>query len=293
MPECIACSHMMALRFGERVPSHWACRKCGLEFIAPQPDDQALAEIYSASYFTHYQGQSEIDPNAVRSMKRATYARQLRRLPAGGNGVQRRLLDCGAATGFLCELAEEMGWKAFAAEFSEFGADACTKLLGRERVYRGDVQRATFAGNSEGGFEAITMFDFIEHVREPLKILSWAREQLVCGGTLLIGTPRTGTFSWHVMGREWFAYTPREHLWFFSSESLKQLLEKSGFHSVEVRSLPKAVTVGYALAHYAKATNYSRVFSPTSRFLSSVLGSGIKRQRLWFYVGDMIVLARA
>jgi SAM-dependent methyltransferase len=291
MPECIACSSLMAMRFGENVPCHWVCQKCGLECIVPQPDDRALSEIYTASYFAHYQD-GEIDTGVVRAMKRATYARQLRKLLPAESGAPPRLLDCGAATGFLCELAEEMGWNAFAAEFSEFGAEACTKLLGPERVHRGEIQGAQFAGNSDGRFEVITMFDFIEHVREPLNVLISARERLVRGGALLIGTPRTGTISWRVMGREWFAYSPREHLWFFSSDSMKRLLEKSGFRSVEVWALPKAVTVGYALAHYARRTNYSPIFSPMSRFLATVLGASVKRQQFWFYLGDMCVLAR-
>lgn len=248
--------------------------------------------MYDIAYFAHYQ--TTVDPESVRVMKRATYHRLLRRLDATpSNGTRKRLLDCGAATGFLCEQAQEMDWDAFAVEFSDFGAEACAQLLGPDHVYRGDVLDAAFAGNTNGRYEAITMFDFIEHVREPLKVLSWARKHLVPKGALLIGTPQTRALSWRLMGSQWFGYTPREHLWFFSAESIKQLLRKTGFSSVEVQALPKAVTVGYALAHYAKKTNHSPVFSPISRWLWSVLGPKAKRQRFWFYLGDMCVTARA
>ena len=281
----------MVLRFGDRAPSHWLCRKCGLEQIAPQPDDQTLAGIYDASYFAHYQ--NTVDPQIVRAMKRATYTRQLTRLCAKPTGRPRgRLLDCGAATGFLCELAGELGWSAFALEISAYGAEACAKLLGANHVYRGEVQGATFAANTDGQFEAITMFDFLEHVRDPLQVLRWAKARLVRGGTLLLSTPRTGSLSWRLMGRQWFHYTSREHLWFFSPESLKRLLKQSGFSAVEVRPFPKSMAVGYALAHYQRETSYNRIFSPLSRWLDSILGQGLKQQRVWTYLGEMTVLAR-
>ncbi len=289
MTECIACSTPMAFRFNEKVSWHWVCRQCGLECIAPQPDDQTLAAIYNESYFTHYE--NGVDAGIVRAMKRATYDRQLRRLhPPQDSGPRRRLLDCGAATGFLAELAKDCGWDAFAIEISGFGAQSCTKALGAERVYQGQAHDAYFAANPEGRFEAITMFDFIEHVRDPRSILKWARGRLSPGGALLLTTPRVGSISWHVMGSQWFHYT-QGHLWFFNPESIRTLLHESGFSTIEVNPLPKAITIGYAIGHYARRTAYNRIFSPLARSLDS-LPARIKRQRLWLYLGEMVVLAR-
>jgi len=70
-------------------------------------------------------------------------------------------------------------------------------------------------------------------------------------------------------------------------------LKEIGFRSVEIRPLAKAVTVGYALAHYARSSSYSRVFTPLAGALDSILPAVLKRQRLWFYLGEMVVLANA
>jgi 2-polyprenyl-3-methyl-5-hydroxy-6-metoxy-1,4-benzoquinol methylase/predicted RNA-binding Zn-ribbon protein involved in translation (DUF1610 family) len=290
VPACLACSKKMILRFGEKVGNHWSCPKCGLERIFPQPDDQTLSEIYNSSYFAHYR--SELDPEIVRAMKRATYKNQLRHLELDASAPgKKRLLDCGAATGYLAELAREIGWDAFAIEYSEFGASACEKILGPGKVYRGQAEKAAFAANPEGQFSVITMFDFIEHVREPRVVLEWARQRLDSQGVLLLTTPCAGSLSWRLMGRQWFHYTSREHLWFFSAESLRIVLEETGFRSVKVRPLAKAVTVGYALMHYARTNSYSRVFTPLARALGAILPAAVKRQRLWFYLGEMAVLA--
>jgi 2-polyprenyl-3-methyl-5-hydroxy-6-metoxy-1,4-benzoquinol methylase len=291
MLKCIACSNIMTAGFGGKVHDLWTCKKCGLECIAPQPDDKTLAEIYTASYFAHYL--NSIDPQSVRTMKRATYKRQLARLKGQGSaGTPKRLLDCGAATGFLCELATELGWEAYAIEISQFGAEACRKLLGSERVHHGEAQTAAFAGNREGRFEAITMFDFIEHVRDPLQVLKWAKERLSTSGTLLLTTPRIGSVSRRLMRRQWFHYNVG-HLWLFSPESIRTLLRGSGFKDIEVHALPKAVTLGYALAHYARRTAYNRYFSPLSGFVNAILPEQFKRWQLWFYLGEMTVVARA
>ena len=255
-PRCIACFAPMSLRFGAKASSHWKCPQCGLECIAPQPDDHALAKIYNQSYFSHYG--SETDSQIVRTMKRATYARHLQRLPLPASfGGQRRLLDCGAATGFLPELAKEFGWDAFAVEMSEFGFQSCARLLGPDRVFRGQVQGSSFPANPDGRFEVITMFDFLEHVRDPEDVLRWAKFRLNPGGALLLTTPSVGSISWYLMGQHWFHYVS-EHLWFFSPVSLRKLLARNGFECVVVDSAAKAIAVGYALGHYDRDTSYSR-----------------------------------
>jgi SAM-dependent methyltransferase len=288
---CIACSAPMVPRFVDAVAGHWRCPCCGLESIWPQPDDRSLSAIYGERYFSHYK--STIDPQLTRSMKRATFDRQLRLLASTGPFPnKRRLLDCGAATGILAERAKEQGWDAFAIEVSEFGADACAKLLGPDHIYRGEVQSAFFAANPENRFEVITMCDFIEHVRDPREVLRWARERLMPGGVLLLTTPEVGGISWRVMGRHWFHYVP-EHLWFLNSQSIRMLLNESGFEDAAVAPLRKTVTVEYALAYYHRSSSDSRIFSPVARLLKSLLPAFIRRQSFRFYLGEMVVTARA
>jgi 2-polyprenyl-3-methyl-5-hydroxy-6-metoxy-1,4-benzoquinol methylase len=262
---------------------------CGLESIVPQPDDRTLSDVYNQFYFSHYD--SEVDSQIVRSMKRATYTRHFRRLrsPASFSGLP-RLLDCGAATGFLPELAKEFGWDAFAVEMSEFGSQSCARLLGADRVFRGQVQDASFSANPDGRFEAITMFDFIEHVRDPEDVLRWARLRLTPGGVLLLTTPRVGGLSWRLMGQHWFHYVS-EHLWFFSAASLRKLLARNGFECMVVGSAAKAIAVGYALAHYDRDTSHSNILSPVARVLSAAMPQRLKQQTVWCHLGEMVFLA--
>jgi SAM-dependent methyltransferase len=156
-------------------------------------------------------------------------------------------------------------------------------FAGPDRVFRGQVQEASFPANPDGRFDIITMFDFIEHVRDPEDLLRCARLRLNPGGVLLLTTPRVGSISWRLMGPHWFHYVS-EHLWFFSPASVRALLGRDGFRSVEVQSAAKAVAVGYALAHYDRTTSQSRLFSPVAHVLRSCLPERIKRQSVWCYL---------
>jgi hypothetical protein len=111
------------------------------------------------------------------------------------------------------------------------------------------------------------------------------------GGVLLLTTPEVGS-SWRVMGRHWFHYVP-EHLWFLNSQSIRMLLNESGFEDAAVAPLRKTVTVEYALAYYDRSSSDSRIFSPVARLLKSLLPAFIRRQSFRFYLGEMVVTARA
>jgi len=288
--QCIACASPMGPRFRKSSTGHWRCPECGLEEVYPQPDEATLATIYNESYFSHYR--QSADPLIVRRMKRATYSDHLRELQKSPSSRdQRRLLDCGAATGFLVELAKEYGWDAFAIELSEFGSRSCANLLGAERVYHGQVQEASFPANADSQFEAITMFDFIEHVRDPRSVLHWTKQHLAPAGTLLMTTPRAGGISSRMMGGQWFHYT-QEHLWYFSPRSIRTLLEQLGFKDVTVRAARKSISLQYALAHFARATSHSKVFSPPARLLYKLVPKQLQRARVWCYLGEMVVTAR-
>ncbi len=68
-------------------------------------------------------------------------------------------------------------------------------------------------------FDAITMIDFIEHVRDPEAELRLAGDRLAAGGRLLISTPRADSAVARATGRHWPQYR-EEHLTYFSLAGL-------------------------------------------------------------------------
>ncbi|MDO9106966.1 MAG: class I SAM-dependent methyltransferase [Methylovulum sp.] len=85
-----------------------------------------------------------------------------------------------------------------------------------------------------GCFDAIFMVEVIEHLDDPLALLSVCRKLLNPGGFVFLTTPcgelRNGS---HATA----AYQIREHIQFFTERSLRLVVTKAGFQSIEFKEL--------------------------------------------------------
>jgi SAM-dependent methyltransferase len=94
----------------------------------------------------------------------------------------KKILDIGSALGTFLKIAKDHGWDVSGVELSEFGADYTRKKYGFE-IHHGDITTSIFPAES---FDAITMWDVIEHVDAPVANLEKAIELLKPNGILLV-----------------------------------------------------------------------------------------------------------
>ncbi len=280
---CEACSgSRFAKIFTKLEHDFYRCSECGLERIDPQPSDATLAAIYGKHYYDAWglHGQEEI----VRGLKKSTFRRNLEGIPGAKRG---KLLDCGAATGFLMEVAAEIGFDAYGVELSEYGAGEIAKRFGRDHVFQGEIEQATFA---PGSFDVVTMYDYLEHVRDPERVLRRARELLAPGGVLSITTPSTGSFTHHVMGRHWSHYK-LEHLYYFGPDSLARLLERAGFHRVHDTRAWKTMNLRYI--HHQMETYPTPGLTLVARTMAKVLPGPLMDRSFPILMGELYAHASA
>jgi 2-polyprenyl-3-methyl-5-hydroxy-6-metoxy-1,4-benzoquinol methylase len=203
------------------------CPSCGLLFRAELPSRAELDEIYAASYFSSavsdLSGQGYLDYVADAESHRAAARRRLdriERLTRPG-----RLLDVGAAAGFFVAEAGNRGWAARGVDVSAAMVDWGREELG-VRLDRGDMHEL---GLEPAGFDAVTMWDYIEHSRDPAADILATRALLAPGGILALSTGDAASVVARVSGRRWHLLTPRHHNFFFSARTIAALLERSGF----------------------------------------------------------------
>jgi len=220
------------------------CPNCGLQLLDPQPDDHTLATIYKEEYYNAW-GLHD-DESSTRALKLATFDRLLGPVRARFPGSP-RLLDCGAATGYLMEKARELGMQPYGVELSEFGAEQIARRFGPAHVFCGAFDEAAFEGLDHEFFDIVTMIDFIEHVRDPMETLVKAFNLMKPGGRLVILTPNAGSLSRRVMGTRWLHYKV-EHLFYFSPRSLPKALHRAGFVDIRIGRAWKMMNLHY-LAH--------------------------------------------
>lgn len=226
----------------------YSCFNCGLIFVWPMPDN--LAAIYSELYFKRSADDERInkfgyiDYEADKSATRKTFIKYLDKI---SKLVKRRkIFDVGAATGYFLDIARDQGWSTGGAEVSAYAA-GIAKGKGHD-VILGDLTELKTGEK----YDAITMWDVLEHLSDPDKYLKSVYDMLNDGGILALNTIDSSSWWAGLWGRNWHAILPPEHLFYYSAKSLKILLENNGFKIIEQSKIGKKFTLPYickVLAH--------------------------------------------
>lgn len=260
------------------------CSNCGLERINPPPSDADLAAIYGDQYYDAW-GLTE-NEDLVRSTKKATFSRVL--AAAGPLPPGSKILDCGAATGFLMEAAADFGYDPYGIEISARGARAITDRFGHAHVCHGAIEDARFPALAPQPFAAAFMCDYLEHVRDPAAVLRRVAGWLAPSATLVLTTPRIDSLTHRTMGANWSHYKT-EHLYYFSADNLARLLSQTGFTVVSTTGMRKVVTIDFVRNYF---TQYPHPrLSPLARALAR-LPAALRNRQLGLVMGEMLVVAR-
>jgi SAM-dependent methyltransferase len=205
------------------------CTRCGLIYANPRAPMATILARYSPDYFWKEYLPALGVHDGVFSLADfdARYAELLKLMAERTKG--RRLLEVGCASGFFLKAAERAGWTVAGIELSEEAANFARSRLGLSVV----SQPAEVAPFPEGSFDAAAMFEVIEHLFDPRSVLTAVARALVPGGTLVISTPNFDAAARLVLGVDWAVLSPLEHVYYFREDSLRQLLEATGFPDVQ------------------------------------------------------------
>jgi SAM-dependent methyltransferase len=157
-----------------------------------------------------------------------------------GPGHGRRLLDVGAADGFLSDLLTRQGWRVTALERDPVQAD---KARGRcAEVVVADLEEPPEIGSAS--FDAIVYGDVLEHLSDPLATLVCLNRSLAPDGRVIASVPNvahlwvrlsllTGRFDYADRG-----ILDRTHLRFFTRRTFLALLRDAGLAVDELSATP-------------------------------------------------------
>jgi len=137
-----------------------------------------------------------------------------------------RLLDVGCSSGALLRVATRLGFDAEGVEPAARAVE--TARQNGLRVHRGLLHEQHFA---DGYFHAITMFELIEHLPEPLAVLHECSRILCAGGVLAVSTPNAASWTAKIMGARWenFDLIKRGgHISFFNPRSIRLAAQRGG-----------------------------------------------------------------
>lgn len=222
------------------------CASCAAVFLSAERQESPAEALYSSDYFTEREGyffhDGVVDGSGAESAHIADFRAGLAAIEAqtGGPGS---LLDVGCATGSFLSLAQAAGWDCRGVEVSAFAAARARERTGCE-IFCGKLEDATFPA---GSFDAITMWDLLEHLPDPVHGLMKARRFLRPGGVLLVNTPNENSLLRRVargmyrgsagritapLDRLYHCY----HLYYFGAETLAVLFQRAGYEVVVMKT---------------------------------------------------------
>jgi ubiquinone/menaquinone biosynthesis C-methylase UbiE len=217
------------------------CETCGLTRADPLPsledklaietqgytDDTAFPEVRDFFKNCH---RDYVDDPVIRTMRA-----QLRAL-AGALGSPGTLLDIGAGTGVFMHLAREQGWEPSGVDICPLTAEKAAQEFGL-RIAVGPFEQHDFEGRR---FDAVTMLDVLEHVRDPLATLRRVHALLRPGGAVYIAVPNQRCLLTALVDAYARAGGPgadklllrlyvEPHLYYFTPTTIRRLLAAAGF----------------------------------------------------------------
>ncbi|MEM4655088.1 MAG: class I SAM-dependent methyltransferase [Thermosphaera sp.] len=144
------------------------------------------------------------------------------------------LLDIGCATGdFIEYLSKVPGWSCTGIEPSEH---AIKKSHVKHLIYQGDLEYFCQLFPQQQ-FDVVTLWNVIEHVHSPTRELSLIFNLLKDDGILVITTPNVNSTIARIFGKYWIGYELPRHLFVFSEQTIKNLLEKTGYKITKCSSI--------------------------------------------------------
>lgn len=195
------------------------CGGCGAGFRQTRTGHAELAALYRAMDAKVY------DSEAAGRERTARRHLEIVKLHA----CKGRLLDVGCASGLFLLRAAASGWSVAGVEPCEtLAREAGSRLEGRGAIHCATLETAGL----KPGFDAVTMWDVLEHVPEPRAFLGSAARLLRPGGKLFLNVPDLDSLPARLLGARW-PLLLAEHLNYFTRPSLRLLGESAGLKLVK------------------------------------------------------------
>lgn len=207
------------------------CSSCGHKQLDASFDKDSITTLYSQYYPRSSQKIEEFKPHqevsGLDSWLRGDLFSAYRWIPKNV-----RVLDIGCGFGETLAYHKARGCDAY-------GVDADENIRQGAEKFGYNMRVGLFDPNDYDPefFDYVTMDQVIEHVSDPVEMLSQVRKIMKPGGILVLSTPNSNGWGSKVFGDKWINWHVPYHLHHFSKKSMQIAAESSGLVLVKTRTI--------------------------------------------------------
>lgn len=206
------------------------CGRCGLRFTRNPPAVEKIGTYYeSEDYISHSNTRKGLINSLYHSVRNRTLATKFYLLKRATGLTAGRHLDIGAGTGAFVQYMNNKGWESIGIEPDERARDMALAYHATKLLPAGE-----FDSLSPESLDAISMWHVLEHVHALYPYLHQIKNILKPGGLVFIAVPNYTSYDAGKYGPDWAAYDVPRHLYHFSPDSMKWLLNSAGFQLKEI-----------------------------------------------------------
>jgi 2-polyprenyl-3-methyl-5-hydroxy-6-metoxy-1,4-benzoquinol methylase len=200
------------------------CCQCDLVFVNPTFDETHYKQVYASQAYQDIVRDLGINSHEYRVNRFGTervrmMGEHLATTKDTKGAKGNRYLDVGCSTGFVVEAARDKGWDAIGIDLNPSAIE-----FGRSRGLDLRTVALEDAGFAPGSFDAVSLFDVLEHLLDPRRTLRACAELLAPGGILFLYVPNFDSASRLLMGANAHFIWPTHHLNYYTPTTIRDLM---------------------------------------------------------------------
>lgn len=201
------------------------CAACDLVYVSPTFDEAHYKKVYASREYQDIVRDLGMKSHEYRVGR---FGRERVALMAAHlSTAAPRYLDVGCSTGFVVEAARDAGWQAIGVDLNpsavEFGTARGLDLRAVE---------LEASGLEPESFDAVSLFDVLEHLIDPVRTLRACARLIKPGGIVFVYVPNYDSASRLLMGKDAHFIWPTHHLNYYTPATIRDLMTREGFDPV-------------------------------------------------------------
>lgn len=204
------------------------CNACQFLITNPRPSANSLVSYYDSELYISHNSKGNTLVNRIYKLARFFTLRKKQKLIKRLVTKNYTLLDYGCGTGHFISFCKEKGWNVSGVEPNNNARKIANDIT------ENNVVDSIEELKDKSLYQVITLWHVLEHVPDLNLLLKKLIGKLDKKGTLIVAVPNPESWDAKLYKQYWAGYDVPRHLYHFSQENMKQLMEK---HKLRIKEM--------------------------------------------------------